>query len=417
VLKRPGIRALLAAEIVSTTGSQLSYLALPWFVLETSGSPARMSLVLAVDLLPVALLGIPSGAVAGRLGARTTMLVCDAVRVPIIAAVPTFYALDLLSFPVLLALVFCHGIFFTPYFSSQRVILPELLGEDERLLAEANALLQGATRATVLVGPPLAGLLIIGIGAQNVLWLDAATFLVGFALVALFVPAARRARVREESGGLLAGVRALASDGLLRAWTLAASGSEAAWQAIFASIPLLAFLRYGAEATTAGLLVAAFGGGSLAGSLVAARLVRRVNPLFLTSVARLPLGVLFWFVVFELPAATVAAIFAVAGLCNGLVTGPMTAVQTARIPARFRPKAMTAYLTVTLLAGVIGLALAGPTVEAFGIDALMAAIAAVQTVATLMFSTAGLRALRQRSASAASAAIRPSTRAAARPLE
>jgi hypothetical protein len=39
----------------------MTFLALPWFVLVTTGSATKMSIVLAVEILPIALLGIPSG--------------------------------------------------------------------------------------------------------------------------------------------------------------------------------------------------------------------------------------------------------------------------------------------------------------------------------------------------------------------
>ncbi len=84
VQKTP-LTALVTAEIVSILGSRMTYLALPWFVLVTTGSPAKMSVVLAVEILPMALLGIPSGTVVERLGGRTTMLVCDAARAPLLA--------------------------------------------------------------------------------------------------------------------------------------------------------------------------------------------------------------------------------------------------------------------------------------------------------------------------------------------
>ena len=73
VFRTRGVRPLLAAEAISALGSQMTYLALPWFVLVTTGSAARMGIVLAVQLLPVALLGIPSGTLVGKLGARRTM--------------------------------------------------------------------------------------------------------------------------------------------------------------------------------------------------------------------------------------------------------------------------------------------------------------------------------------------------------
>ena len=78
----------------------MTFLALPWFVLSTTGSPAKMSVVLAVELLPVAILGIPSGAVVAALGARRTMSYSDLARVPLMASIPLLHELGWLIVPV-----------------------------------------------------------------------------------------------------------------------------------------------------------------------------------------------------------------------------------------------------------------------------------------------------------------------------
>src|SRR6476646_8758559 len=85
------LSALVLAEVVSTTGTAMTFVALPWFVLVTTGSPAHMSLVLAVEIAPMALLGIPSGSLIGRLGARTTMLLSDALPAPLSPLVPLLH--------------------------------------------------------------------------------------------------------------------------------------------------------------------------------------------------------------------------------------------------------------------------------------------------------------------------------------
>ena len=149
--------ALLTAEGVSSLGSQMTFLARPWFVLVTTGSAAKMSIVLAVEILPIALLGIPSGALVAKLGARTTMVVGDAGRAPLMLAIPLLHEAGLLSFPVLLVCVFALGCFIAPYFSAQRLILPELVGNDERTVGQANAVVEGTQRATALLGPSVAG--------------------------------------------------------------------------------------------------------------------------------------------------------------------------------------------------------------------------------------------------------------------
>ncbi len=118
------LRALLISQGVSRLGSQMTFLALPWFVLETTGSAARMSVVLAVELVPVAVFGIPSGTLVSRLGARRTMMAADAGRVPLMCSLPLLQAAGLLSFPLLLFLVFLVGCFLAPYMSASTSLSP-----------------------------------------------------------------------------------------------------------------------------------------------------------------------------------------------------------------------------------------------------------------------------------------------------
>ena len=92
-LRQRPIFALVSAEVISSLGSQMTFLALPWFVLQTTGSATRMGVVLAVELLPIAILGIPSGSVIARYGARRTMLVSDLIRAPLLASIPLLHEL------------------------------------------------------------------------------------------------------------------------------------------------------------------------------------------------------------------------------------------------------------------------------------------------------------------------------------
>jgi MFS family permease len=144
MLGNRSLAAILAAELVSLTGSAMTYVALPWFVLITTGSTARMGWVLAAELLPVGLLGIPAGSLIARIGAKRTMNVADAARVPIMASIPFLHWTGHLTFGLLLACAFLLGCFTAPYYSSSRLILPEVVGDDEQLVAQGSAFLQGA---------------------------------------------------------------------------------------------------------------------------------------------------------------------------------------------------------------------------------------------------------------------------------
>src|SRR2546423_4082678 len=200
MLRDRRLLALLVAETVSTSGSEMTWLALPWFVLVTTGSPARMGFMVAAGVAGAALFGLPGGALLGRIGARRTMLVADACRTPLVLAVPLLHWAGALSYPLLLVLVFAESAFFGPYFAAQRVIVPELLGEDKAVVGRANALLQGATRITLILGPAIAGVLIGVLGAPAAAGPAAAAFGAPFVLAAVSA-APMRARVGGGTGG------------------------------------------------------------------------------------------------------------------------------------------------------------------------------------------------------------------------
>jgi hypothetical protein len=272
------------------------------------------------------------------------------------ASIPLLHSSGHLTFGVLLALVFAIGIFLAPSFSAQRLILPELLGEDERVVAQGNALLEGVQRVCALAGPATAGVLIAVLSPANVLYVDAATFVVSAATIALFVPARPVRAAGEEGGhGLLAGVRFLLRDRLLAVLGGCALVVNMLGQMLVAALPVLAYESFGGSSRVAGAFFAAFGAGAVAGSLVAIRILPRVDPVRLGAAAFVALTLPIFALVAELPAwGVVAALFASA-FFGPLVNAPLIGVITTRTPVSLRPKVLTALVTFAMLAGPVGL--------------------------------------------------------------
>jgi MFS family permease len=378
--------ALIAAEVVSSIGSLMTVVALPWFVLTTTGSPGRMGLVLAAEAAPLALLGIPSGRLAGRLGARRTLLLCDAVWVAAVAAIPLLHYADALSFSVLLALAFLSGVPWAARYGSQGALLPEMLGEETADLAQANAVFQTLSRLAYFVGPAAGGLLLASVGAPTVLLIDAASFAVSFAIVAAFVRAgaasgeSSNARSPEVGGGL----RFIRADPVLRPVTVAQVLSQGAFMGMTAAVPVLSFAAYDRNARLAGILLGAWGAGAMIGGILAFRLVR--------SHAALRLGALAWFVqaiplwllvATPRPAIAVAAL-AISGVGNGVRVPPIVGVTTRRIPQVLRAETLTVSSALVLTGGFVALLVAAPALESFGPETVFAGIAAIQTLAALL---------------------------------
>lgn len=359
--------------------------ALPWFVLTATGSPAHTSLVVAAQLLPVIVFGVPSGSLVARLGARRTILAADFLWAPLVALIPALHFAGLLSFPLLLTLAFLIGLFSAPYYAAEVVVLIEVVGEDDRLLGKANALFQTAARTTYLAGPALAGPLIAVVGAPNVLLLDAATFLVSFGLIAAFVPPTRRAPEVFAFRDLLSGVRSLTTDPLLRAWSVAQVGSQSAFQALAIALPILAFLRYNQDPKVAGLLLAAWGGGALAGGLLAYPAVSWWQPLALGRTAWLIYALPLWALVTYIPAQEAAALLVISGFGNGLRNPPIMATMTLRIPASHRSQAMTAFSSAATAGGLVSVSTTGVVAQAARPSFVFAGIAALATASAVFF--------------------------------
>ena len=318
------ILALLAAELVSSLGSQFTALALPWFVLVTTGSPTKMGLVFAVELVPMALLGIPAGSVVHRLGPRTSMLIADAARAPVVALVPFLHAVGGLTFGLILVLAALQGLFSSAYFTSQRLMLPAVVGEDQQVLAQANTLVEGTQNITQLLGPALAGVLIAFMGAANVMWLDAGSFVIAFLLVASFVRVIREAPDEgEDAGGIWAGLRYLRGDSFIARASVSTLVYGFLFRILTASFPVLAYRQYHHNPRVAGLLFSVIGAGQVVGSLLAYRLVTKLAPLRLAAAAAVFTAAPLWLLVPHVPLAVVGIALAV---CGGVIAADQRAV-------------------------------------------------------------------------------------------
>jgi predicted MFS family arabinose efflux permease len=308
------------------------------------------------------------------------MLFCDGARGPLMLLLPLLHWAGALSFGLLVAVAFVLGGLTAPYFAAQKVIVPELLGEDEELVSKASALFQGATRVTMLLGPVLGGLLIASLSAPAVLVVDAATYAVALALVALLVPHRPPVPAGEEAS-VRAGLRFLRRDRLLRAWTPLFALGDAAWAGFFVAIPVLVVTRFDADPRVAGWLLASFGIGAVLGNVVSYRfLLGRFQGLGIVAAFIMFQALPLWLLAGSFPPAVYSAALVASGVANGIVNPSIHALMTLRVPVALRPAAMTAMTMVFALVQPLGVLSVGPVLDAFGPGPVLVAFAATQTV-------------------------------------
>jgi predicted MFS family arabinose efflux permease len=355
-ITRP-VAALFLAEVVSTTGSEIAAVALPWFVLVTTGSPARMGVVMAAEFAGMALLGIPSGRAATALGPRQTMLVSDLVSAPLVAVIPALHWAGVLSFPVIVAVGFAVGAFFPAYQASQQLVLTQLVGEDQVRLTRASALLGSVNETASFVGPAVGGVLVALLGPAATLVIDAGSYLAAFVLVALFVPGTAATAEEEGERGALEGLRFLRRDRRLLRTVVGIGVVEIGMTALFATLPVVARRRFHASARLAGWLLASYGAGSVAGGLISsrARSASERTPAF----AMMAMAATTWPLLAPVPAWAVGLAIAANGVCSGLFFPRFFADLTVRTPPRLRARVMASATTAMSATGPLGFVGAG----------------------------------------------------------
>ena len=266
---------LLLADLVSTTGTEMTAVALPWLVLLTTDSPVRTGLVLAVEVCGLAAGGLPGGALLQRLGSKRMLLAADAVRAVAVGLVPVLDWAGGLSFAVLLAIAFVLGAPFSAHQAARQNALAQLAKEDEHQLTRLGALLSAANESASTIGPVLGGLLVVALGVHGVLALDAVSYLTAVALVAVALP---QVADTPPTGRVLDGLRWLAADRPLRRRIGGLCVLQISFTALLLLIPVLTRTQYRGGATTAGLLLGAYGAGSVLGGLTSALRSARPTP-------------------------------------------------------------------------------------------------------------------------------------------
>lgn len=268
----PEFRRLWLGYVLSTLGSQLTAVAVPYQVYRLTGSSLQVGLVSLAALGAVLVGSLGGGAVADHFDRRRLLVVVQAL-------------LALTSAGLALAATGGRGSLWAIYVCSAAAAALSGIGGptrsalvvhlvDRDALVAANALWQLLVQLGLVVGPSVAGLLLVRIGLAPLYWMDAASF----ATVIVSVAGIRRGGGRAEPGGLTPsalfdGLRHVRRDKVLQAVYLV-DLSAMVFGMPRALFPALGLGRFHGGPQAVGLLYAAPGAGALLGALLTGRASR-----------------------------------------------------------------------------------------------------------------------------------------------
>ena len=389
----------LTALAISVSGTRLSMIAIPWFVLTSTGSATRTGLVAFAEMAPLVVLQFLSGPYIDRIGARRMALTCSAVSTVVVGAIPLLHVLGVLTFPLLLVLVALAGAARGPGDAAGHAMLP-LLVEHAHLPTERVTGLAGAVeRGASLVGAAVAGGLVALVGGANALVVDAASFAIGGVVLALSTRGLTPATPEADPQAVGADVAAVATTyvGELRdGWSFMRRDPvlmgigvmiaitnllDQAWSVVL--VPVWARdSGYGVGAV--GLLAATFGAAAVAGSVAAAAWAERL-PRYRTYLVAFILAGVPRFVMLALgaPLWSILVVAVIGGCASGFLNPVLGAVLFERIPAPLMGRVTSMNLALSWSLIPFGGLLGGVAVAAWGLSPALLLVGAAYFVTTM----------------------------------
>jgi len=277
-------RLLFAGVSTSLLGDQFALIATPWLVLQLTGDPLALGIVLALEGVPRALFMLFGGAVTDRFSPRIIMLASDLVRFLLAALMAAVVFSGVVQMWMLYAFGLGFGLVAGFAVPAGNSIVPMLLKEKD--LQAGNSIVMGAGQLVQFIGPVAAGILIgkftesfYGIGLA--FGIDAVTFAVSATTLWLMHGGGKLSSSTDVSSreciwdAIGAGLKHVWDDNALRLIFLVIAAVNVLFVGpIMVSVPVLADQRLAGGAVAFGLLMSGFSGGNLGGFLLAGTLPR-----------------------------------------------------------------------------------------------------------------------------------------------
>jgi hypothetical protein len=309
---------------ISLLGDQFYLVALPWLVLQLTGSSLALGAILMAAAIPRTALMLVGGAITDRVSPRRVLIVTAAIRSVLVGTVAALLWFKVVELWQLYLLTLAFGIADAFSFPAGAALIPALVPPQQ--LPPANALFQSSTVMTQMIGPAPAGLIIKRWGVAAALFFDALSFL---AVIAALLRVPATPRPPQPAPGAAArpsmlhsigeGLRAVRNDPpLMSLMVVFATINFCIAGPIGVGLASLAKFQFGSAAAF-GTFLSCFSGGMLAGVLLGGTVKRpRKRGLQFTVVSALA-GLELIAIGLVLKLAVIATLLALMGLGVGFV--------------------------------------------------------------------------------------------------
>ncbi len=356
-LRNPNYRLWLIGGTISLLGDQFYLVALPWLVLQQTGSAVAMGAIMMAGAIPRAVLMLMGGAVSDRMSARKVMMATATARTILVTAIGVLVWLHILRTWELYALAVAFGVADAFAVPAQTAFMPSLLKREQ--LVAASSVGQSTGQLTTILGPVPAGFVIKMLGVAWAFFLDAISFL--FIIGALWKlpdPPKSQAARKAVWHSIAEGIAYVGQDVPLRSLMLLATIMNFCVSGPVAiGLAYLTKTKFGSPAAY-GIVISAVAAGSLLGAVLAGVWKIRRRGLLILSVSVI-LGVCLAAIGLMGSVWSIATVLVIMGAAAGLVNVHIGAWAMQRIDAAVRGRVASVLMLAAYGIAPISLAVAG----------------------------------------------------------
>jgi MFS family permease len=358
-------KVLLTSQGVSSIGDAVSFTALPLLVLALTGSGFAMGIVGALQTLPDLFLGMVAGALADRSDRKRMMFLADLGRAGLTALIPLSVALGGPTMGVILLVAAPMSILRSFFLAGYTASVPALVGRSQ--VGRANSYFEAIYSMGYIIGPAIAGLLAAIIGPGPTLAIDAVSFALSAAGL-LFVRREMRAPVDHPRQHLLTEIREgidfIMAEPTLRTAILFWGATSILTAPLVTALAVHVTRDLHDPSSILGLILAAYGIGTVVGSLLTARRAgrRRVAEILLGGNLVLGVSLLIMAVAVDVPVQIGVAL--VAGIAQSMVLVTYITLRTAYSPDELLGRIGSTARTISLGLQPVGLLAGGALIDA-----------------------------------------------------
>jgi len=372
-LRHGNFRLFLTGQIISTVGTWMQSVAMPWLALQLTHSPLLVGLVLAAQFLPVLVAGPLGGLVADRYRKRNVLLCTQALFIVPSVTLFSVSATGHAEYWMVIVAAFLTGTVNLFEMPTRQAFVIEMVGRQD--LMNAIALNSAVFNAAAVIGPAVAGLLIAAVGVPLCFLINSVSYLGSIGALSLMRNLPSVAHQRQDlpfMKRLVEGASYARRETVVGMLLVAVAVFSLFAMNRLTLIPLFADVVLHVGARGFGFLLGSMGFGALVGALTLAFFPRfGADPGRQLWMALIWVAALIEFSISRVFVLSMVALF-VAGYCQiSFVAAANNRIQTIT-PDHLRGRVMSLYAQALIGVGPIGAVQAGTLATLFGAPWAMA---------------------------------------------